>query len=79
VGSRSSSAAKCAQVSLAFAYVVYDVGKQTSEAPGAGTWILVVLACGAEASILLLECCFFMGYSKSLEEMDEQRQEVGSA
>ena len=51
-----TAAAKGAGLILEFAYVVYDLNKQTSEALGAGTYFLIVMACLSDAVLVLAGC-----------------------
>ena len=51
-----TAAAKGAGLILEFAYVVYDLNKQTSEALGAGTYFLIVIACLSDVVLVLAGC-----------------------
>ena len=70
-----STATKGAGLVLEFAYVLWDLGKQTSEALGAGTWIDIVLACGSDVLLCLFGCfvgCTKMGCCPSMEDLEEE-------
>ena len=57
-----TTAAKGAGLILEFAYVVYDLNKQTSEALGAGTYFLIVIACLSDTVLVLGGCALMNAY-----------------
>ena len=61
----STAAVKMLELALALAYILYDAA--TTEPPGVGTTVLVVVACLAEVLLVCFESCTIFKFTKSVK------------
>ena len=64
-GNGSTAAVKMLELALALAYILYDAA--TTEPPGVGTTVLVVVACLAEVLLVCFESYTIFKFTKSVK------------
>ena len=65
-GNGSTAAVKMLELALAFAYIIYDTA--TTEPPGVGETVLVVVACFAEVLLVCFEGYIIFKFTKSVKD-----------
>jgi hypothetical protein len=64
-GNGSTAVVKMLELALAFVYILYDAA--TTEPPGVGTTVLVVVACLAEVLLVCFESYTIFKFTKSVK------------